>query len=319
MKKLLILLASVLVLSFSLLVTASAQTLTLTVDEVSAKPGESVQVPITVSGNGGSGLLGMVLQVACDPSLSLSTVTKGTALSGLTLTPPGDKSANPFNLVWDGQDADTSNGTVVILTFTVAENAPGTLPIVLSYQPGGIYDNDFNDLDPVLVNGFVAVDTAESYTAPVLSDKLSMRVSAPYGMRLRASVTPDQRGYAEEYGCLVACSADVGKEGLTFDTERLVCGAAFSKADGTDIQYAVSADGTVDFSAVLIGIPFIERKTELTVRTYIKISVGENLLTFYGNSKTLSLYDAALAFKNSDAYETAAPEQKELVDALCAD
>ena len=159
----------------------------------------------------------------------------------------------------------------------------------------------------------------DDYSAPVLSDKLSMRVSAPYGMRLRASVTPEQRGYAEEYGCLVACSTDVGEEGLTFDTERFVYGAAFCKADGTDIQYAVSADGTVDFTAVLIGIPFIERKTELTVRTYIKISVGENLLTFYGNSKTLSLYDAALAFKNSDAYETAAPEQKELVDALCAD
>lgn len=116
---------------------------------------ESVTVPVILSGN--TGLAGSLIQITYDPALKLTDVKAGDALKSLTLTPGGDLSANPFNLLWDGQDADNTSGTIAYLTFSVPKEA-GSYSISLSGAPGNFYDNDLNDVAVSFVEGFITVE-----------------------------------------------------------------------------------------------------------------------------------------------------------------
>lgn len=73
-------------------------------------------------------------------------------------TPPGKLTANPVNFVWDGTDADTSEGCILELTFRVADTvSPGDYKIHMSYQKGDVLDNDLEDIDLTLQDGAVTV------------------------------------------------------------------------------------------------------------------------------------------------------------------
>ena len=112
---------------------------TVCVGKEAANAGESVIVPISIRGN--TGICGATLSVQYDENLVLTKITNGEALSSLNLTPPGKLSLNPFNLVWDGVDADTTNGNIVYLTFT-APQTNGTYPITVSYDENNIVDGN---------------------------------------------------------------------------------------------------------------------------------------------------------------------------------
>jgi len=139
-------------------VSASAQT-TLTVDSVNAEAGADVEVAIDLSGNE-VGVLGMMISVSYDENLTLKNAVAGTALSSLDFTLGKDITANPINIAWDGVEADSTNGTIAVLTFTVPENAEGTYNINVSYEVGNIYDNDYEDIDVSVVNGKINVSRA---------------------------------------------------------------------------------------------------------------------------------------------------------------
>ncbi|MBQ7572876.1 MAG: hypothetical protein IJT23_01300 [Clostridia bacterium] len=129
---------------------------TISVDKVKADALASVNVPITVSHN--SGLCGATISVSYDKKLSLTGISKGSALSTLSMTKPGKLSANPFNIIWDGTDPDNSNGVMAVLTFTVPNEA-GTYDISISYDDGAIVDGSLNTLTPKTVNGSIEVGT----------------------------------------------------------------------------------------------------------------------------------------------------------------
>ena len=100
---------------------------------------ETIEVPIKISNN--TGILGMTLQVAYDEGLTLTGVAKGGALSSLTFTKPGNFSANPVNLVWDGEaEADTSNGVIATLTFTVSMDSAKDYNIDITTK--GVFDDN---------------------------------------------------------------------------------------------------------------------------------------------------------------------------------
>lgn len=107
MKKSLSLLLALLLLCSALPVSAAGAASTVTVGTVNAQKGQSVSVPITISGN--TGICGARFAIAYSQKLKLTGVDRGTAFSSLTMTKPGDFSANPVYLVWDGMDADSSN------------------------------------------------------------------------------------------------------------------------------------------------------------------------------------------------------------------
>lgn len=121
-----------------------------------ARPGKTVTVALDLADN--TGLAGMRLSLAYDSALTLTSVTAGDALTDLTFTKPGDLTANPVSLFWDGMDADETNGTIVTLTFTVAEGAEdGDYPITVTYKDSEVYDGDLENVALNVVNGSVTV------------------------------------------------------------------------------------------------------------------------------------------------------------------
>jgi len=152
---------------FSMTVFAAEGTLTVTVDMITAAAGETVTVPIRLSGN--TGILSLEFSIEYDSKLVLTDITKGSALPLMAMTKPGDLSANPFKLLLDAQDMDATNGIIINLTFDVPDEA-GLFEISISEQYA------FDGADEVSV----AVEDG-SITVPgvVTEASLSGSVTAP--------------------------------------------------------------------------------------------------------------------------------------------
>ena len=131
----------------------------ITVEGGSAASGGAATVTLKLANN--SGLAGMRLSIAYDPALTLTGVVKGNALNGLELTQPGDFTKNPVKVLWDGQDVDSTNGTLLTLTFTVAEGTKvGSYPVTVSYKPNDVFNGSMANVALTVVNGSVAVQAA---------------------------------------------------------------------------------------------------------------------------------------------------------------
>ena len=119
--------------------------------------GNSVTVTVTLKNN--PGILNAVLTLNYGDGLELTQIEKGEALSSMTMTAPG-KLQNNCNFLWDTiDDADTSNGVLLKLTFKIAEDAQvgAKYDVKLSYVMGDIADNDFQPVNMQIVNGSVEV------------------------------------------------------------------------------------------------------------------------------------------------------------------
>lgn len=129
---------------------------TITVSSVRARAGQTITVKVSLSVN--KGISNMRLQMTYPEGFTLENVQKGDALSSLTFTPPGKFTANPVNFVWDGTEADTSEGCILELTFRVADTvAVGDYSISLSYQRDDVLDGDLESIDLTLQDGTVSV------------------------------------------------------------------------------------------------------------------------------------------------------------------
>lgn len=126
----------------------------ITIGEVAANPGENVDVPVHISGN--TGICGATLKFTYDDSLLLTNITKGEALKNLTMTKPGNLTANPFNIVFDNVEEDNTNGLFLTLTFT-APQEDGIYDITASYEDGDIINGDLMPVNVLIKNGSIAV------------------------------------------------------------------------------------------------------------------------------------------------------------------
>ncbi len=144
---------------------APATTPVLTVASVDVDGGtgtRDVDVTITLADN--PGVAGIYMLLHYDAALTLKELTKGPALETLEYTKPTDLSGNPLVLLWDGLEADGSNGVILTMTFTAPLGTAKTYPITLTAEPGAFYDNDMNDVDAVLIGGGVTVSEAPAHT-----------------------------------------------------------------------------------------------------------------------------------------------------------
>ena len=129
---------------------------TIAVSSVRARAGQTVTVKVDLSAN--KGISNMRLQMSCPEGFTLENIQKGDALSSLTFTPPGKLTANPVNFVWDGTEADTSEGCILELTFRIADTvAVGEYSISLSYQKDDVLDGSLEGIDLALQSGTVSV------------------------------------------------------------------------------------------------------------------------------------------------------------------
>ena len=113
---------------------------------VKAKIGSEIKVPINISDN--PGICGAALSVSYDKSLKLSGISYGEALTSLTMTRPGNLLSNPIKIIWDGLEADNTNGSIAILSF-ITPNEAGEYNISVAYEQGDIVDGN---LDPIKIN-----------------------------------------------------------------------------------------------------------------------------------------------------------------------
>ncbi len=140
-----------------------------------------ISIPLTILGN--NGIAGMELKLTYDNNLVLTNIRTGTSLKKLNFTKPGNLAANPCTLLWDGQDADNSNGNILILEFTLRQVKTGKYPISVSYNAGGVYDQNLNDVTPDIVNGCILVNETtpelimDDYTQS--SNTVSFEISLP--------------------------------------------------------------------------------------------------------------------------------------------
>ena len=127
---------------------------TMSIDNITAEPGADVKVPIAIKDN--PGVCGAVISISYDDKLSLTNIVSGSAFSSLFMTKPGDMSAAPLRLLWDGLENDLSNGEIAVLSFT-APDEPGEYEITLSHEDGDIINSDLNPVDILLDNGSITV------------------------------------------------------------------------------------------------------------------------------------------------------------------
>lgn len=100
---------------------SAGQTTTIIVGDMETISENEITVPINISNN--AGLTGLTLSVEYDFNvLTLTSIVRGEALSGLVFTKPGSLVLNPIKLVWDGVDPDSSNGNIVLFEFTTTDD-----------------------------------------------------------------------------------------------------------------------------------------------------------------------------------------------------
>ncbi len=144
--------------------TVNVSSTKITVDTVTAQQGESFIVPVRIAGN--TGVCGATLTFDYSESLTLTNITKGDGFSSLTMTKPGSYSSGSFVLVWDGLEADTSDGVIAYLTFTAPETE-GSYDISVSFDEGDIVDGDLNPVNAGLVQGKSIITSRRSVNIKV--------------------------------------------------------------------------------------------------------------------------------------------------------
>ena len=133
---------------------------TISADNVFAKPGNDVQVIVRVNNN--PGILGMTLSAYFDDvNLHLMSVENGSAFKNILELTPSKVLDNGAKFLWDGielQDEDVHNGDILIMNFKVSDSAPkGKYPITLKYFENDIVDKDLRNISPEIINGYITV------------------------------------------------------------------------------------------------------------------------------------------------------------------
>lgn len=138
---------------------AAESAATLTVEDVTAVSGDTVEVKASIANN--PGIMGAVIKVEYDDGLELIDSKSGDVFSGMSMTKPG-KYTSSCKFVWDAMDMSSDSikdGEALILTFKVSDTAEvGTeLNIKLSYTDGDVIDSNLNPVNLKIKNGKVIV------------------------------------------------------------------------------------------------------------------------------------------------------------------
>ena len=136
-----------------------ASTAEIKISDVKASEGATVEVPIVLSGN--TGICGANIIVTYDKELCLTDISAGYALPSLTMTKPGDMTSNPFSVVWDGMEEDTTNGTIAVLTFKAPTNA-GKYNVNITCDDTDIVDGNLKPVAVILKSGSIIVEKSDS-------------------------------------------------------------------------------------------------------------------------------------------------------------
>lgn len=135
----------------------------IVVSEASAKPGDTVDITVSLEKN--PGIINLKPNVAYDSNVLTLTGRTDANIFGTVYHAPINQSnpaANPYILSWANDTVEenlTVNGTLITLTFKVAENAAyGRHGIAVTYKSSDVYDIDFKPVAFTVVNGAITVE-----------------------------------------------------------------------------------------------------------------------------------------------------------------
>ena len=300
MKKIIsiLLVITLLLMSMPLVLSASAEAATFAVGQVTAKAGEEVTVPVTISGN--PGIIAFKVTIAYDATvLEVVSMTKNTANSFSTVA-FSPLTRNPLVITWDESLSpnDTTNGDVAYITFRVKDTAAaGTSPLTIAYDQADVFNDAWADVVFATQNGSVTVEAAGN-TADDIVSVLGATIKteteiANQGMRYEIKVG-DEAAIADvkELGILLIPASYLGSTELTVATSAAV---KLSTVRGDSNWDAIIADG--GFQASLLESTIQGRQNwQIVSRAYAVLNSGEVL---YGEASVKSVTSVALAIANT--------------------
>lgn len=170
-------------------------TANLTVNSTWAKSGSTVDVNVSIAEN--PGIMGAILKVTWDKTMTLVKDTSGEVFSNMIYTPPSRYNPAGTNFVWFGNEVgEVKDGTVLTLTFQISETAQNNqiLPIEITYTPGDIFDGNDRDVELNITNGYVHV--IDYIPGDVTNDgKVNTRDLVRLSQYISDGCTTDPEGY----------------------------------------------------------------------------------------------------------------------------
>ena len=155
---------------------------------------------------------------------------------------------------------------------------------------------------------------------PQLQDLLtyhgfSIRISGISGIRFKTGISTELRSrlvsegvdgyFLKEYGTLIMDNAKKDQYPMIKGGEKVKSGLAYGiNDDGTPVDAIYEIiDERYRYTAVLIGLPAEQYKTEFAFRGYIILKKNEQELTVYGPPMARSIYYLAQRFLDQGLYE----------------
>lgn len=141
------------------MVAFAADTATVSVESVNAVPGSTVDVNVNLTNN--PGIMAAAFTITYDDGLTLIDAKSGDAFSALSMTKP-ESFSSPCKFAWDALDLaeeDIKDGTILTLTFDVAENidANSNLNVKITYSSKDIIDSNIQSVPLNVNNGKVTI------------------------------------------------------------------------------------------------------------------------------------------------------------------
>lgn len=131
---------------------------TIMVVNMTAAPGQSIKIPVTIVNN--PGVAGAKITMIYDPALTLKDSESGEAFSFLDYTQPG-KYMSPCNFTWDSEKGMAEDdGNILWLTFEIPADAPigKTYAVNCVCKKGDTYDENLNDVAFEVISGMITVE-----------------------------------------------------------------------------------------------------------------------------------------------------------------
>ena len=164
--------------------------------EISAEPGETVTVPLTVLHN--PGIAALSLSITYDASmLTLLDAQSKAEWNTAVFLAGGDKTQSPYVLNWDSEaSADySSDGLLAELQFAVAEGVTGEAVIGISVNQGSTFHADFTDAVFDTQNGLIRIAAATTTSTTETTTTTTTTTAATETTTTETEPVPVQADY----------------------------------------------------------------------------------------------------------------------------
>ena len=115
-------------------------------NEISAKPGDTIEIPVYISGN--TGFMGISLIFSYDSEIMTPiSVSKGSLVtSGLFDDSIGTTENSEFKVIWCGSEEINSDGEFCNIKFKISDNATESYKIKITYDSKNTFDKDYKSV-----------------------------------------------------------------------------------------------------------------------------------------------------------------------------